>query len=156
VTLTRVRTLLGVAVVVWLVSTLVLRLLDRTRGVLPMMPWSVPLVLALLAAGVAFSAVALRRRLRGAPDVKPADPLVAARMVALSKATSHAGAVLVGVYSAFALFLLTVDPSELRRERGITAAVAAVVSIGLAAAGVYLERVLRVDPPEDEEELARR
>lgn len=153
-TLTRIRDLLVIAVVLWVVTWLVLRLLERTRGVLPSMPWSVPLVLALLASGVVLSAVVLRRRLRGDAGANPVDPLVAARMVAFAKATAHAGAVLVGVYAGFALFLLTVDTSVLRRGRGLTAVAAAVACLGLAAAGVFLERVLRVDPPKDEKGLA--
>lgn len=148
--LTRLRSLVVIAAVVGVLAWAVLRALDASGRRLPETPWSVPVVLGLLAGAVVLSAVALRRRLRGGVGVRAPDPLVAARMVALAKATSHAGAVLVGVYAGTAVYAASGDPSDLRRERALVTAAAAVACVLLVAAGLLLERVCRVDPPEDD------
>jgi len=123
---------------------------------LPVMPWTVPAMLAIFAAGIVVSARALRRRLSGDLDVKAPDPLHAARMAALAKATSHGGAGLAGVYAGFALFFFTSEVSPLRRERGVMAALAVLAGVALVAAGLFLEQVCRVDPPDDVPPPARR
>jgi hypothetical protein len=62
VTFTRVRVLVGIGAAVLLITWAFLR---GARTILLGMPWSVPVVLATVAAGIVVSAVGLRRRLRG-------------------------------------------------------------------------------------------
>ena len=144
---TRVRLLVGIGA-----AALVLTWagLLAAADFLPVMPWTVPVMLAIFAAGIVVSASALRRRLRGDLDVKAPDPLHAARMAALAKATSHGGAGLSGLYAGLALYFFTSEASPLRRERGVVAALAALAGVALVGAGLFLERVCRVDPPQDE------
>lgn len=153
--LTRIPVLAGIAGVTLAASYLVLRIIDTARGILPVVPGSVSAVLLLLASGVLLSAAVLRRRLRGDLDVRAPDPLAAARMVALAKATAHTGAVLAGVYAAIALFFLTGDSSDLRRDRAVSAVFATFACLAVAGSGLVLERVCRVQPPDDPPALMR-
>jgi hypothetical protein len=70
-------------------------------------------------------------------------------MAALAKAASHAGALLIGAYAGVVLYLLGGDESPLRRERALVAGAAALASVALVAAGLFLERVCRVQPPDE-------
>ena len=137
---------LGFAALAWGV----LRVLDARSPTNPPMPWTVPLGLLFVALGVLVSAATLRRRLRGDLLVRPIDALSAARLVALAKASAHAGAVLAGLYAGVVLFLLPGAQGGAGRGRLGLAALSVLAALGLTAAGLLLERVTRVDPPEDE------
>jgi hypothetical protein len=124
-----------------------LRIADAESSAVPAVPWSVTLAITAFSGAVAVSAVALRRRLRGEPGTRPPDPIAAARMAALAKATSHAGALLVGAYAGLTVYLILGDESPLRRERALLAGAAALAAVALVAAGLFLEKVCRVQPP---------
>lgn len=117
---------------------------------LPPLPWTVPVALLFLAAGIAVSAQGLRRRLRGDVDSRPVDPLAAARMAALAKASSHAGAVLAGIYLGLAAFFLTAVSGEFRRGRLLLCALSVLGALALVAAGLLLESVCRVKTLDDD------
>ena len=104
-----------------------------------------------LAFVVAASAVALRRRLRGGPERKPVQPLGAARMAVLGKASAHVGPLLGGCYAGYALLLLPALDVEVRRDRATVAVVAFVASLLLTAAGLWLERICRVSGGDDQD-----
>ena len=125
-----------------------LRVLDAAAPLTPALPSTVPIGLLFVTLGILVSALGLRRRLRGDPGTRPIDPLAAARMVALAKASAHAGALLAGLYAGIAIFLLPSAGGLLRGRLGL-AAVSALAALGLAGAGLLLERVTRVDPPDD-------
>ena len=127
-----------------------LRVLDSRGSTAPPMPATVPAGLLLVALGITSSALVMRRRLRGDVDTRPMDALSAARMVALAKAAAHAGAVLVGLYTGFALFLLPDAGPFPRRGRLALAAVSVLTALALCAAGLLLERVLRIDHPDED------
>nr|WP_269205033.1 DUF3180 domain-containing protein [Motilibacter aurantiacus] len=113
-------------------------------------PWTLPVGLLLVALGLGVSALAWRRRLAGAPHARPVDPLAAARLVGLAKASSHVGAVLTGGYAGYAVFL--VPDADMFGRRLWDAAFAAVASGLVVVAGLLLERVLRL--PEEHDRAA--
>jgi hypothetical protein len=150
---TRYGVLLTVALVSGALTWGVLRVVDRQNPFVPNLPWTAPLALLLLALGVGISALGLRRRLRGDPGLRPVDPIVAARMAVLSKASSHAGAVLAGLYAGVALFILPEVEGDLRRDRLLVALLNVLGAVAVVAAGLFLEHVCRVEPPKDEQPL---
>ena len=77
------------------------------------------------------------------------DPLVAARVAVLAKASAYAGGMLTGWYVAQAVALLTQLTSG-RRDRLIVAAVTALACAGLAVAGLVAQRWCRLPPDDDE------
>lgn len=143
---TRPRTLvllgLGVALAV-------LGLLSLARLVLPAVPWTVPVAVVLVALGVLAAALGFRRRLLGAPGARPYDPLQAARMVVLAKASSHAGAVLAGGYLGFTVALLLRSTSRARLVDAALAGASVLAALALVGLGLWLERMCRV-PSDDE------
>ena len=159
---TRLRTLLGVLAGVAVVSWSLLSLLDSRGGaLLPALPWSAPAALAVLAVLIAVAALGVRRRLRqqrasrlrdGAQlgqnrlRARPVNALVVARLAALGKASAYAGAVLAGAYGGYLLLLAGDLSTELRQELGVIAGLSAVAAVGLAVAGLALERCCRVPP----------
>ena len=150
---TRAGVLLAVGLLAATVTWGLLRILDSRSPLTPPMPWTVPVALLFLALGIAVSAVSLSGRLRGDLDARPVDPLAAARMVALAKASSHAGALLAGGYAGVAAFLLPDAEGDLRRERLLLAGTSVLCALVLLGAGLFLERVCRVEPPDDEHAL---
>ena len=128
-----------------------LRMAEDRGAVLPPLPWGGPLGLAFVAAALALSTVALRRRLRGTPGTKPPQPIGVARMAALGKASSHVGALVGGAYAGLVLLLAADLDVVARRDRAVVAGVALVAALLVVAAGVLLERACRVRPPGGEE-----
>lgn len=155
---TRWGVLVAIAAILATLSWSGLRVLERQRpdalsGAWLAVPWTLPVALVFVAAGIGVAALSLRSRLRGAPGARPVDPLFATRMAALAKAASHVGAGLVGVYLGVVVFLLPSRESELRNERMWLALLAAGAALLLVIAGLLLERVCRVKPPKDEQAL---
>jgi hypothetical protein len=151
VTPTRVRLLVGVALVVGLLTWAVLRVVEARSGSLPDVPWTVPATLALLAAAMFVTVLTLRPRLRRRPGAKPLPPLVAARFAALALASSRAGAAVAGAYLGFAAVLAGDLEVAYNRERAISALLAAAASGALVVAALFLERACRIpEPPPDD------
>lgn len=147
---TRPGVLAALGLLVAAVAFGLLRVVDSRTPFVPPMPPTVPLALGFLGLGVAVSALSLRRRLRGDLDVRPVDALVAARMAVLGKASAHAGAALAGVYAGVAAFLLPTAAGELQRTRLSLAGLSVLGALVLLAAGLLMEWVCRVRPPDDE------
>ncbi len=151
---TRIRVLAGVAVVVGVLAWAAALLWDDRRGTLPSVPWSAPLVLGFLAAVVGSLAWVLRTRFNalraGRVDARPVDPMFASRSLGLAKASALVGALVAGLYAGFGVFLARDLAVDVRRERALLCLVAVVAAVLLAVAGLWLERVLRVPPDEDD------
>jgi hypothetical protein len=151
VTPTRPRTLLILAVVATAVGWGVTRIVDSVVGRFFPVPWSVPALMLLLAAAVALWARGTRDRLRRKPGTTPMPPLVAARTAALALATSRAGAVVGGFYLGVALGLAAYwSANDASRTLAIAALLTALASGLLVAAGLWLERVCRIPPSDDD------
>jgi hypothetical protein len=134
--------LIGAAAVSWAA----LSVAERRGTVLPPLPWTAPLGIAFLAAGVLLSALALRRRLSGLPGTKPPQPLGVARMAVLGKACSHVGSLVGGAYGGYLVLLLPGLEIGGRRDRALVAGAALVAAVLLTGAGLLLERTCRVRP----------
>ncbi|MCW2901373.1 MAG: hypothetical protein JWO67_3638 [Streptosporangiaceae bacterium] len=135
----------GVALVTWAVVRL-------AYVSLPPLPWTAVPTLLLLALGEAFTGITLRGRIAHKPDTKPVEPMVVARMAALAKASSHAAAVLAGVFGGFVLYLAaSLDKTTPRHDFFVSVGtfVAAVILVGAA---LVLEYCCRVPKEPDEEQ----
>ncbi|MFC3996065.1 DUF3180 domain-containing protein [Nocardiopsis sediminis] len=139
---------LGIIVVGAAIAYLVV---DLAYGSVPLLvPWTAIPTLALLAVGEGITAWHTRRRIRRATGTTPIEPLSAARLVALAKASALFGALAVGVFGGAALALLDRLNAASARADAITCAGTLAAGGLLLAAGLLLEHACRV-PPEDEE-----
>jgi ABC-type Fe3+-siderophore transport system permease subunit len=129
---------------------LLLDLLIRRGGTRPPLPWPAALGPAVVAVVVLVLARDVRRAVRGEkPAGRPVDPLTAARVAVLAKASAYAGGLLTGWYVAQAVALLTQLTSG-RRDRLIVAALTALACAALAVAGLVAQRWCRLPPDDDE------
>lgn len=152
---TRALTLIMLFLLATLSGWFVIEVIESYGGTLPRIPWTTPLLLGILAVGLGIIALDLKKRIE-LPDrvhqgeavkndkPKEINPLHAARMVVLSKAASHGGAVLTGLYLGFALYLLPDFDSSQRRSLLIAAGVCALASLAVAIVGMAMERILRL------------
>lgn len=147
---TRVAVLAAILVAAAAFTWLVVRFLYSS---LPLLPWTMVPSLLLLALGELYTGVTTRARIQRKPDTKPIEPLVAARLAALGKASSYAAAVLAGVFGGIAIFLASsLEKPSPRRDFGASIGTvgAALVLIGAA---LFLEYSCRVPKgPEDEDQ----
>jgi hypothetical protein len=120
-------------------------------GSLPV-PWTAPVVMAVLAVALALWTRGTRARLAGRPGTTPMEPIVAARSAALAMAASRTGAIVAGFYSGVALALLPSWEVAYVRER-VVIALLTVLGAGLViAAALWLEHVCRVPPDTSDDE----
>lgn len=146
---TRPSTLGLLAVAVLVVGWSVLSVLEDRATYLPPVPWVVGPVLLVLGLGVLWAARAVRAYIRGQrPGL---DALRAARTVALAKAASLTGALLVGWYGAQVLLALGNADVASQRARALAAAVATVCAVGLTVLALVAERYCEL-PPDDRAE----
>jgi hypothetical protein len=92
----------------------------------------------------------IRERLahRSRPGARPLHPMQVARAAALAKASSTAGAVLLGIYAGLLAWTLPRGSELLGAERdALVAGLSALSCLALVAAALVLERACRV--PED-------
>lgn len=152
-TATRVRDLVAVAAVAGLLSWIVVR---RWYGSFPGFQWYVPLSLAVLALVELVAANQLRARLRHRPGTEPINPLVAARMLALAKASSLVGAAMTGVWAGLLIYTAPrLDYLAAATADTVTASIGVISSVGLAAAALWLEHCCRTPKPPDERDRDR-
>jgi hypothetical protein len=110
-------------------------------------PLSLPITLVGVAAIVLILAWPIRRAVTGASK-RRIDPFRAMRIAVLAKATSLAGALVLGIGSGIALFLLsrTVVPSAGTVWLALATAIGAAVTL---AAGLVAEWFCTLPPPDD-------
>lgn len=137
--------LLGVALAGVVLGRLVRPALERAGGVAPVVGWSQPLALAVVAGVLLVTARATRAAVR-ARRVQP-EPQQAVNRLLLARASAVVGALVGGGYAGYAVAWLG-DPSLLADQRVgrslVTAAAAGLVVLG----ALLLERACRV-PPEN-------
>lgn len=108
------------------------------------------LSLFVLAIAEGYTASLTKARIDGRQGTRPIDPLVVARLVALAKASSVAGAVAAGAYAGFLGWVAQVNSTTAHQDvRTSAAGIAA--GLALVAGGLYLEWAGRVPKVEDEE-----
>jgi hypothetical protein len=138
--------LIGVGAITWAV----VRFLYTS---LPLLPWTMVPSLLLLALGELYAALVTRARIQRRPGTKPIEVLVAARLAALGKASSHAAAVIAGGFAGIAVYLLaSLDKPSPRRDFFVSGGTF-LAGMALVAAALFLEYACRVPKgPEDEDE----
>jgi ABC-type thiamin/hydroxymethylpyrimidine transport system permease subunit len=141
---TRLRLLVAIAIVAAAVGWGFVQLVDAWLGRVVPVPWASAAAMWLVAAAVAYWAVTSRPRLQRRPGSKPMPPLVAARTAALSMAASRIGALVAGFYSGIAIAMIRNVTTPSGSQTLWAATLAVVGSIGLVAAGLWLEHLCRL------------
>lgn len=145
---TRYPVLAVTLVVAAVVSFAVVRYLYSS---LPLLPWTMVPSLLLLALGELYTALVTRARIQRRPGTKPMEPLVAARLAALGKASAHAAAALAGVLGGMTLYLTSsLEKPSPRRDFWVSGGTA-LAAVALIVAALVLEHACRVPKdPKDE------
>lgn len=121
----------------------------QVYGSIPPLPWTAMPTLLLLAAGEVIAAVHTRRRIRRAPGTVPMEPLSAARLVALARASILVGALAAGIFAGSALYLGQRLTAPLPQQDFWMSAGTLAAALVLTGAGYLLEWACRV--PDDGE-----
>jgi hypothetical protein len=144
---TRLRDLAGYAAGATLVVWLALR---HWYGELPRLTWFLPLSLGLLALAEAIAGSQLRARIRHRPGARPVQPLVAARSVALAKASATVGSVMLGSWAGLLLYVVPrLDYLAAAAGDARTAGVGIVAASSLVGAALWLEWCCRTPSAPD-------
>ncbi len=145
---TRTRDLVITGVVIAIVVNL-LALLDYDA--LPPLPLAAGVTLLVLAVVELVFTQSLRARLAGKQGTKPVPALVAARAVALAKASSLLGAIMAGAWLGILVYVLPKRATLVTGAGDTNSAVVGLVSAGaLIAAALWLENSCRT--PEDRDD----
>lgn len=134
------RDLLPVAVIVGLAVNLLVRLNYNSLPALPRLAGATLLVLAVAEAALG---VSLRARIQRRPGTRPVEPLAAARAVALAKASSLAGSIVLGGWLGVLGYVLPQRENLAASGDTASAAVGGVSAAALVAAGLWLEYCCR-------------
>ncbi|GAA0497198.1 DUF3180 domain-containing protein [Streptomyces olivaceiscleroticus] len=150
----RIKVLVGLFVVAGVLAWAGARLWDAL-GSLPSVPLAAPIVLALIAAVLAATALSLRSRLKAqrdrVPGAKGVEPMMAARAVLFGQASALVAALVSGLYGGVAVFLLTSGSAGLgRTNETVYAGLSVLAGIAVVAAAVFLERVCKLPDDDDE------
>lgn len=145
---TRLPVLAGLAAIAASVGYSAGLLIDGAGNTLPRVPPAAAGVLGLLAAvllGLAFSTRSRLRAIRERrPDARPLNALATARSVVLARASSPVGSVMAGAYGGYTVFLALNLEEPGRSELASPALAAAVASVAVVIAALFLEHVCRV------------
>jgi Protein of unknown function (DUF3180) len=150
---TRIPELAATLVVVAVVVYLLVRLAYEALPALPTLAGVTLLVLAAIEVVLGF---ALKARIERRPGTKPVEPLVAARAVALAKASAVAGAVMGGVWLGMLGYLLP-RRTELAAAADDTpgAVVGLACALALVAAALWLQHCCRTPSDSDDQDRDR-
>lgn len=146
--------LVGLFVVAGVLAWAGARLWDAL-GSLPSVPLAAPIVLALIAAVLAATALSLRSRLKAQrerePGAKGVEPMMAARAVLFGQASALVASLVSGMYGGVTVFLLTsAAAAQGRPNQAVYAGLAVLAGIAVVAAAVFLERVCKLPDDDDE------
>lgn len=122
-------------------------------GSLPPLPVLAGASLLLIAVLDIALALNLRPKIQRRAGYEPVEAVTAARSVALAKASSLAGAIMVGVWVGLLAYLLPIRSLVTAARSDVTSAVVGLISAAaLVAAGLWLEHCLRSPDRPDEDE----
>ncbi|MBK7822597.1 MAG: DUF3180 family protein [Tessaracoccus sp.] len=130
------------------VSGMILLGFETVGGFPPVVPWSVPILLVLLAAAVVVYRRSLPKR-RKEHKLGPQEGLAA---VAIAKAMIVTGAVLAGGHVVYVMRYITRFDAPLPSARVIQGAATIVAALLLAGAGALLERACVVHDGDDDDD----
>jgi uncharacterized protein DUF3180 len=150
---TRARDLATAGIIAAVVVYLGVQLL---YGQLPQLPTFAGVTLLVLAIVEAVFGTSLRSRIKwmaeGRPDTRrPLHPLTAARAVALAKASSLLGAIMLGAWLGVLVYLLPRQEIDAAAEDLPSAIIGAVCSGVLIAAALWLEYCCRAPRDRDDD-----
>ncbi len=141
----RARDLAGIGVVVAAISWFLVR---EYYGSLPPLRWYVPLSLGVLGVAELMAARILRARIRGEAGLPSMEALVAARALALAKASAVAGSGFVGLWLGFLAFTVSnVGFLASASSDTVTGVIGVLVSALLVTGALVLENACRTPPP---------
>ncbi|MCP2164676.1 DUF3180 domain-containing protein [Goodfellowiella coeruleoviolacea] len=146
---TRARDLVVIALVAAVVVHLVIR---SAYTVLPTLPRLAGITLLVVAAVDVVLGFSVRARVQHKAGAKPVAPLAAARAVALAKASSLVGAIMLGTWVGFVGYVLP-RRGELVAAASdtISALIGVVCAAALIGAGLWLEYCCKTpDRPDDD------
>lgn len=128
----------GSAVIGWIV-------VSQFYGEIPRLRWYMPLWAGILAAAEVVFAINLRARITRKKGAEPADPIVAARALALAKASAYIGSIVAGLWLGFAAYAGSQwGYLASAKADAVIALVGGGLAIALALAGFWLEQCCRV------------
>lgn len=144
------------AALVVLFALLAYGLAETAYGSLPNLPLYAPVTLVLLTITELGMAKVVRDRLAhrldrsGRPPARKLHPMQVARAAVLAKASSTAGAVLLGAYAGLLAWTLPRrDELTVAASDALVAALSAVAALSLVVAALLLERACRTPPGPD-------
>ncbi|GAA5082815.1 putative RND superfamily exporter protein [Thermocatellispora tengchongensis] len=146
------RPVVLIAIVV-VVAALTWVLLNPFYSDLPTLPWTAIPTVLLLALGEGYSGWMTKARIERRGNTKPVEPLAVARLAALAKASSYAGAVFAGVFAGFVLYVMERLDQDTPQRDFFIAGGSFISCVLLICAALYLEFCCRV--PEDKDEADR-
>lgn len=148
--LTPIRMLVTAVLVGGVVTWFVTDLIGRTGSTPPGVPPAAPVLLAMVAGVVAMLGWRMRQRVH--VEHKRVNAFEAVRLLVLGKSAALGGAAILGGYLAYALIHLPRWDAAAPRDRVIWSFIAALVSLGLVIAGLFLERSCKRPEDDDEDE----
>jgi hypothetical protein len=142
------RELLPTFLVVTVVAYLTTRI---SYGVLPPLPLFAGITLLLLAIIETILGYSLKARIERRPGTQPVQPLVAARAVALAKASAVAGALMAGVWAGLLGYLLPrYGQLAAAADDTPSAVLGLVCALALVAAALWLQHCCRAPTDSDD------
>ena len=147
---TRWTVLLAIGLLAGIISWLVV---SREYDSWPALPIAGPLTLVILAIAELAFALSVRNRLRNArrPARHRLDPIFVARLAVLAKASSHAAAVVGGLYAGFLVYTLRHLGKPRINADSRASGISLAASVALIAAALFLEHCCRVPKPPDDD-----
>jgi hypothetical protein len=133
---------LGVGVLSWLV-------VRESYSSLPALPVIGPVTLVVLALFELMYAFSVRARLRN-PGNRPIEPLFIVKLAVLAKASSHAAAIVAGLYGGFLVYTLSNLGTPRVNDDSRASGLSVVASLALVGAALFLEYSCRVPRPPDD------
>jgi hypothetical protein len=126
-------------------------ILQSAYGSLPPLPALAGVTLVVIALIDVVLGFSLRSRIRGTRPGKPVQALTAARAVALAKASSMLGAIMLGAWLGVLVYVLPKRGEIVAAANDTTSSVIGALCSGvLIGAGLWLEHCLRTpDEPQD-------
>lgn len=151
---TRSTVLLAIGLLAGIISWLVV---SREYDSWPALPIAGPLTLVILAIAELMFAFSVRNRLRNAhqPARHRLDPIFVARLAVLAKASSHAAAVVGGLYAGFLVYTLRHLGKPRINADSRASGISLAAAIALVAAALFLEHCCRVPKPPDQDRRPR-
>jgi heme A synthase len=141
---TRIRLLIGLAVIAAAVGLGAVMLVEGQSGRVIPVPWLAGATMWFLALALLIWTLLSRPRLLRKPGSRPLPPLVAARTAALAMAASRTGSLVAGFYAGIAIGSFPSRATQAGSAAVAAALTTAVGSLALVVSALWLERLCRL------------